>query len=98
MVDRRKIGDLIQYFKINNGFDQFGNLAQSPDYNRKFKTRSHNQNKKRERLHKKREGQIGKTSSRHYFFTNRVVENWNKLSHEVIDSRTVNQLKNRIKN
>ena len=53
LVDRRKIGDLIQYFKINNGFDQFGNLAQSPDYNRKFKTRSHNQNKIRERLHKK---------------------------------------------
>ena len=52
----------------------------------------------REKLHKNREGQIWKSNARHYFLNNRVVENWNKLPQEVIDSRTVNQFKNRLDN
>ena len=97
MVDRRKRGDLIQYFKINNGFDKV--IWHNPPITIENSiTRGHNQKMIREKLHKNREGQIGKTNARHYFFNNRVVENWNKLPQEVIDSRTVNQFKNRLDN
>ena len=31
-----------------------------------------------------------------YFFTNRVVDVWNKLTHDIVNAKTINDFKNKI--
>lgn len=83
---RRERGDLIQTFKFLKGVDRV-------DYNRFFtlnignKTRGHSL-------------KLGKSRSRldirKNFFSQRVVNSWNKLPQGVIDAKSVNCFKNRL--
>src|SRR5215469_16679454 len=79
-------GDLIETFKLLKGFDKM-------DCKRFFKmssvisTRGHNM-----KLGKK----FSRTGTRKNFFSQRVIDGWNKLPQEVVDPETVNQFKNRL--
>lgn len=83
---RRARGDLIQVFKIIKGIDKL-------DYRNFFeiskigKTRGHSY-----KLTKKR----AKGNLRKNFFSQRVVNSWNKLPQEVVDADTINCFKNRL--
>ena len=52
-------------------------------------------NRHNKRLHREAV-QTGKVRCRHYFLTNRVVDDWNSLIQEAIDSTNKNLFKNRI--
>ena len=79
-VEQRRIrGDLIQYYKIKNGYDKIS-LIKPPREN--FGSRPHNQKIEREN-HKI-------DSLRHSFLTNRIATNWNNLPKKVVESISVN--------
>jgi ribonucleases P/MRP protein subunit RPP40 len=83
---RRVRGDLIQVFKIIKGLDKL-------DFNMFFelstnaRTRGHSL-----KLVKK----FCKGDHRKYFFSQRVVNIWNGLPHDVVAADTVNCFKNRL--
>ena len=52
-------------------------------------------NRHNKRLHREAV-QTGKVRCMHYFLKNRVVDDWNSLTHEAIDSTKKNLFKNRI--
>ena len=86
-VERRYIrGDLIEAFKIVNGLEGL-------DKDKYFKfevshrTRGHNRKIYKERV---------ETEIRRKFFSNRIVDRWNELPQEVINSKTVDTFKNRL--
>jgi hypothetical protein len=83
---RRARGDLIQTFKFMNGFDKV-------NYNRFFSLNTDN----RTRGHSLK---LGKSRSRldvrKNFFSQRVVNKWNKLPQSAVDAETVNNFKNRL--
>lgn len=84
--DRRTRGDLIQVFKLIKGFDRV-------DFNNFFtlsnsdKTRGHQYKivKVRSRLELRR-----------HFFSQRIVNMWNKLPSNVVETDSVNSFKNRL--
>jgi len=86
LEDRRNRGDLIQMFKIVNGKDKVNWVRDL----RKIcsNTRGHKSRYERE-LTKK-------SSQRFNFFINRVVNNWNSLDQQTIDSESVNAFKNNL--
>ena len=79
-------GDLIEVFKLLKGFDKV-------DYNKFFqinprkRTRGHSL-----KLNKSR----SRTDIRKNFFSQRVVNSWNKLPQNVVDADSVNTFKNRL--
>ena len=79
-------GDLIEVFKLLKGFDKV-------DYNKFFKinprniTRGHSL-----KLNKSR----SRRDIRKNFFSQRVINSWNKLPQNVIDADSVNTFKNRL--
>ena len=82
---RRDRGDMIEVFKILKGFNKvdsskFFKLSENT------KTRGHTMKlvKTRTRL-----------DCRKYFFTNRVIDNWNSLPQYVVDAPSINAFKNR---
>ena len=86
-LEKRRIrGDLIEVFKLIKGIDKV-------DYNIFFKidinprVRGH-----RFKLIKQRFN----TNLRKFFFSNRVIDTWNKLPAEVVDSDSVNSFKIRL--
>jgi ribonucleases P/MRP protein subunit RPP40 len=83
---RRLRGDLIQTFKFMKGFDRV-------DYNKFFTLNSTN----RTRGHSLK---LGKSRSRldirRNFFSQRVVDSWNRLPQNVIDATSVNSFKNNL--
>ena len=88
---RRRRGDMIEAFKILKGFDKVGGqdsflkLASSNNTSRPD-TRGHSL-----KLEKTRH----RTTKRAKFFSSRIVNEWNSLPEEVIDSPSVNTFKNR---
>ena len=86
MEKRRVRGDLIEVFKMLKGFEKI-------DYRTFFmistegKTRGHTL-----KLVKKRSN----VDLRKYFFSQRVINNWNRLPQEVVDAQTINCFKNRL--
>ena len=86
LVTRRIRGDMIQTFKILNGFDDL-----EPEIF--FKLRDSNTRGHKFKIYKESFGSkvIGKN-----VFSNRVVNEWNGLPEWVVESRTVNQFKNNI--
>ena len=83
---RRVRGDLIEVFKINKGFEKV-------DFNRFFeisnveKTRGHSYKIAKKRCNGER---------RRNFFSQRVVNGWNRLPQDVVDAESVNCFKNRL--
>jgi ribonuclease P/MRP protein subunit RPP40 len=86
LEDRRTRGDLIQVFKLIRGFDKV-------DYNRFFqlvqstRTRGH-----RFKIVKQR----SRLDVRKYFFSQRIVNVWNKLPEHVVEADSINSFKNRL--
>ena len=76
-------------FKITN-LTNYINFVEPLRY---FDSISRNRHNKR--LHREAV-QTAKVRCRYYFLTNRVVDDWNSLTQEVIDSTNNNLLKNRI--
>ena len=84
---RRYRGDLIQMFKLVQGSE---------------KINWHNQQLSIEPMRGKRQQFrreiIKRCDKRHFFFTNRIVNAWNSLPNEVVDSAKVDIFKNRLDN
>ena len=83
---RRVRGDLIEAFKLIRGFENldyrtFFNL------NNSNRTRGH-----RYKLVKNR----SRLDIRKYFFSQRIVDLWNKLPQGVVEATSVNQFKNKL--
>ena len=86
-LDKRRIrGDLIQVFKMMKGFDRV-DFSKFFELSRIKNTRGHCY-----KLSKKR----CKGERRRNFFTQRVINHWNKLPQEVVDADSVNCFKNRL--
>ena len=86
LEDRRTRGDLIQMFKIVNGFETV-HLVNGVNY-----AKSLNLNLRRAnnfRLVKEKT----KISNRFQFLTNRIVPVWNSLSNESISAKSINSFK-----
>ena len=83
---RRVRGDLIETFKIMNGIDR---IARNKffELNTGSRTRGH-----KFKLAKQR----SRLEIRRNYFSQRVVNNWNKLPDNVINASTVNTFKNRL--
>jgi hypothetical protein len=90
---RRLRGDLIQMFKIVNGIDKV--IWHKPLV---FKGIQDSTSQRILRGHElKLERQLVKNCDQRYnFFTNRVVNVWNKLDKDVVNSKTINNFKNKI--
>ena len=85
---RRMRSDIIQVFRIMNGTDRYKkeNLFKmaSSEGNR---TRGHKYKITKQRCN---------TSKRQRFFSNRIVDDWNKLPDIVVEANNVNTFKNRL--
>ena len=94
LVDRRRRGDLIQMFKLINNIDSI--ILHNPIkfYNTDGRTRGHSLKILRETVNKQNNCKFN--TIRHNFFTNRVARDWNDLTQEIVESKKVNQFKNRI--
>ena len=87
MVRRRLRGDLIECFKILKGMDR----VQKDNF---FQTRESSGSMRghRFKLYKKQ----CRTDLRKFFFTNRVVDIWNSLPAEVVESSTLGSFKSSV--
>ena len=83
---RRARADLIEVYKILNGIDKCdkNKLFQSQPNQR---TRGHSQKLFKHQF---------RLDLRKHFFLQRVIDDWNSLSENVISSNTINQFKNRL--
>ena len=89
LAERRRRGDLIEMFKITNLTNHVYFVEPLRYFDSIFRNR-HNKRLHREAV------QTGKVRSRHYYLTNRVVDDWNSLTQEAFDSTNKNLFKNRI--
>ena len=93
LEERRVRGDLIQYFKFYKGFNKVNWFhTMVPLHSLSADGPAGATRGGEHRLVK----QITKLDSRANFLSNRVVNEWNKLPTEVVNSSTVNQFKNRL--
>ena len=84
LEERRERGDLIQVFKMIKGIDKV-------DHNNFFRLAKTSRSKGHSfKLLKER----ARLDLRKYFFSNRVVNNWNSLPASVVEEETVNNFKN----
>ena len=88
LEERRSRGDLIEQFKIVRGFDQVEWHYPLGRISHYYGTRSH------EHVFEKQ--LVRNCNARINFFTNRVTNDWNKLSKEVVGQETVNGFKNKL--
>ena len=79
---RRLRGDLIEVFKIMKGLSKW-------DHSLKLKSAMHNIRGHSMKLDK----QFNRTDIRKHFFTQRVVDEWNKLPQKAIECRSVDTFK-----
>jgi len=86
LEERRTRGDLIQVFKIVKGIDKL-NFNHFFEYSNYSSTRGH-----KYKLVKKR----CKFELRRNFFSQRIVDIWNKLPEAVVEAENVNIFKNRL--
>ena len=85
LEDRRKRGDLIETFKIMKGFEKVPK--------ERFFQRGSNQCRGHsEKLFKERPN----SRQRQKIFSQRVISEWNALPQRVVDSKTIDQFKNRL--
>lgn len=89
LAERRRRGDLIEMFKITN-LPNYINFVEPLRYFNSISRNWHNKRPHREAV------QTGKARCKHYFLTNRVVDDWNSLTQESINSTNKNLFKNRI--
>ena len=94
LEDRRRRGDLIQMFKLVKNIDLIDLHNPIKFFNSDGRTRGHNLKILRDIVNKQNNCKFN--TIRHNFFTNRVANDWNDLTQEIIESTNVNQFKNRI--
>jgi hypothetical protein len=90
LEERRVRGDLIQQFKIVNGYDKVKwhkNPHISTENNHRPMTRGHRFKITKENT---------KDNIRLNFFKNRIANDWNALSNEIVEANTINSFKARI--
>jgi len=95
LEERRVRGDLIEIFKIANGIEriEFMNEIFRPS-GTSMKLRGNSMKLKRESFQSKlRNDFSAAVSARHVFFSNRLVERWNKLPKNVVKSKSVASFK-----
>jgi hypothetical protein len=87
LQQRRKRGDLIETFKILTGKEgvNSNDFFQMAEVNRNLRGHSLKLFKQRSR-----------TSLRQHVFSARVVDEWNSLPQHVVESKSINQFKNRL--
>ena len=92
---RRTRGDLIEFFKYSNGLTHL-ELAAPPQltHSRHVDGPAHGTRGEEHRLTK----QFTKITQRDMFFSNRIVNEWNKLPNDIISSTTLNSFKNKLDN
>ena len=83
---RRRRGDMIQVFKILNKID---NVQEENYFQRNDDPRTRNNGFKLK-------GKRFQTNVAKHYFTNRVVEDWNRLPKPVVESKNVEMFKNRL--
>ena len=84
---RRTRGDMIQVFKMFKGIDNLDATKFFSCYSPTYVTRGHALKLKKSRCH---------LDVRKYYFTNRVVNIWNDLPAQVIESSTLDTFKKRL--
>ena len=84
LEERRLRGDMIQQFKFFKGLNTINWYSNQLVSTHNHETRQHNVYS-RETCH---------SNSRHNFFTNRIVNQWNRLSIDCRESTSVNKFKN----
>ena len=82
---RQLRGDMIQVFKIANNFYDPATTHSIFDFNKNTRLRGHSLKILKQRVNKT------KFAS---FFSNRVVNNWNKLPAFIVNAKTINEFKN----
>ena len=82
LKDRRLRGDLIQKYKIENGFD----IVEWENPPHKTAPRGGRRSQFQREI-------IKNCAQRYNFFNNRIASAWNKLPDEIVSSATINQFK-----
>ena len=83
---RQMRGDMIQVFKIANNYYDPTTTNSIFDFNKNSRLRGHNLKISKQRVNKT------KFAS---FFSNRVVNLWNKLPNFIVNSKSINEFKNK---
>ena len=86
LEERRRRGDLIEMYKIIN-LNGYINFLEPMRFFDNMSRGRHNK-----RIHR----ELVKKTCRYHYFTNRVVDDWNSLSQDAIDSPNKNIFKNKI--
>ena len=86
LKERRTRGDLIQVFKIFYNFEKV-ELCKMPIFNSNLTSRGHSKRYFRE---------LCKYTPRQNFLTNRIANEWNILPQDVVDSKSVNEFKEKL--
>ena len=89
---RRKKADLILTYKILNGFCEVDSNTWFTTVNQNTRQTTTRSSAYPLNLKKNR----SKLDLRNNFFSNRIVDDWNKLPTEIKESRTVKEFKNKI--
>jgi hypothetical protein len=96
LEERRTRGDMIQMFKIQNNFNKVNLSAKNTSCNKNYAQNvgpaSSVALRRRASIRLEKEF-VKSCTVRESFFTNRVADNWNKLSDETVQSRSVNGFK-----
>ena len=83
---RRSRADLIEVFKILNGIDKC-------DKDQLFRVQTNQRTRGHTQKLFKRQFRL---DLRKYFFSQRVIDDWNSLPEDVVSSENINQFKNRL--
>ena len=86
LEERRRRGDLIEMYKITNSTGYVNFLEPLRFFD----------NMSRGRHNKRMHRELVKKRCRYHYLTNRVVDDWNSLSQDAIDSLNKNTFKNKI--
>jgi len=86
LEERRNRADLLEVFKMKNGLSAIS-FQEFFEVDKQQKTRGHSWKIHKPRCH---------LDVRKYFFSDRVVDRWNKLDQDIIDCESVNGFKNRL--
>ena len=89
LEERRRRGDIIQYYKLNKGY----NVAKLHEHQLHQPNGPTTRSKSRSQLIVK---QLTKIKAREQFFSNRIATDWNELPENVINSASLNSFKNNL--
>jgi len=86
LEERKNQADLLEVFKMNSGLSAIS-FQEFFEVDKQQKTQGHSWKIHKQRCH---------LDVRKYFFSDRVVNRWNKLDQDIVDCESVNGFKNRL--